>query len=180
MEEVDIRYENGVIYMIKHKTDDTKEFYIGSSYDFKQRCWRHKSHCNNQNDKNYNYKVYKYIRENGGWDEWTIVKLYDYPCKKKYELELEEQRAIKKYKSTLNIYVPCRTLQEYYQDNRNEILQQKKEHYEANKEKLLQYHKEYYEDNKEKIAEKQKEYQEANKEKILQQRKNIMRETRKK
>ena len=51
MEEVDIRYENAVIYMIKHKTDDTKEFYIGSSKDFKERCGIHKSRCNNNNEK---------------------------------------------------------------------------------------------------------------------------------
>ena len=58
MEDVDKRYENGVIYILKHKTDDKKEFYIGSSYNFKKRCWGHKSCCNNENKKNYNLKVY--------------------------------------------------------------------------------------------------------------------------
>ena len=95
MEDVDERYENGVIYMLKHKTDDTKEFYIGSSFDFKARCRTHKNSCNKQNDKKYNLKVYKYMRENGGFNEWTIVKLYDYPCKNKYELELEERKCMK-------------------------------------------------------------------------------------
>ena len=77
VDEVDIRYENGVIYMIKHKTDDTKEFYIGSSYEFKRRCYAHKKSCNNQNSKGYNCKVYKYIRDNDGWNEWTIILMYD-------------------------------------------------------------------------------------------------------
>jgi len=154
MEDIDERYENGVIYMIKHKTDDKKEFYIGSSYNFKKRCWDHKKDCNKQNRKNYNYKVYKYIRDNDGWDAWTIVKLYDYPCKNKNDLKLEEQRAVKKYKSTLNTQIPGRT---------------KKEHYEDNKEKLLQYQKEYRKDNKEKLAQYEKKRYEANKEKILQQ-----------
>ena len=125
MTDVDIMYENGVIYMMKHKTDDKKEYYIGSSYDFKQRCWAHKSYCNNENDKRYNYKLYKYIRENGGWDAWEIILLYDYPCKNRNELHLEEQRAVKEYKSTLNTQVPGRTYQECYEDNREKYLQQK-------------------------------------------------------
>jgi len=125
MEDVDIMYENAVIYMMKHKTDDKKEFYIGSSYEFKQRCRAHKSYCNNENDKRYNYKLYKYIRENGGWDAWEIILLYDYPCKNRNELHLEEQRAVKEYKSTLNTQVPGRTYQECYEDNREKYLQQK-------------------------------------------------------
>jgi len=126
MEDVDIKYENGVIYMIKHKTDDTKEFYIGSSFDFKARCRAHKSDCNNENSKRYNLKVYKYIRENGGFNEWEIILLYDYPCKNKYELKLEEQRTVKEYKSTLNTQVPGRTHKEYRKDNKEKKKQKKK------------------------------------------------------
>jgi len=125
MEDIDERYENGVIYMIKHKTDDKKEYYIGSTKDFKRRCRKHKSICNNQNSKHYNYKVYKYIRENGGWDEWEIILLYDYPCKNRNELELEEKRAVKEYKSTLNQVIPSRTRKEHYEANKEKILQQK-------------------------------------------------------
>ena len=171
MEDVDIRYENAVIYMIKHKTDDTKEFYIGSSKDFKARCWKHKSSCNNQNIRSYNYKVYKYIRENGGWDEWEIILLYDYPCKNRNELELEEKRAVKEYKSTLNQVIPSRTRKEYKEANKEKIQQQKKEYNKANKEKILQQSKERYEANKEKILQKSKEHRINNIEKIQQQEK---------
>ena len=156
MEDVDKRYENGVIYMIKHKTDDTKEFYIGSSYNFKARFRSHKSSCNNENDKNYNYKVYKYIRENGGWDAWDILLMYDYPCKNRNELNLEEKRSIKEYKSTLNQFIPART---------------KKEHYEDNKDKKKEYQRKYRIDNLDKITEKNKEYCKDNKEEIAEKRK---------
>ena len=154
VDEVDIRYENGVIYMIKNKTDDTKEYYIGSSYEFKRRCMKHKSDCNNENGKNYNCKVYKYIRDNGGWNEWKIILMYDYPCKNRNELELEEQQAVKEYKSTLNTRFPARTKKEYYQDNKEKILQKKKDFYQKNKEKLSQKEKERYEANKEEINKK--------------------------
>ena len=156
MENVDKRYENGVIYILKHKTDDTKEFYIGSTINFKKRCWEHKRRCNNQNSKKYNYKVYKYIRENGRWDEWEIILLYDYPCKNKKELHLEEQKAVKEYKSTLNTRIPCRTLKEYYEDNKEKKIQQLKEYRKENKEKNKQKDKEHYEANKEKINKKRK------------------------
>ena len=166
VDEVDIRYENGVIYMMKHKTDDKKEFYIGSSTDFKKRCWGHKSNCNNQNSKQYNYKLYKYMRENGGWDCWEMLLLYDYPCKNRNELHLEEQRAVKEYKSTLNQFIPARTYQERYKDNREKILQQRKEYRKNNKEKILQKNKERYENNREKYLQQSKEYYESNKEKL--------------
>ena len=170
MEDIDIRYENGVIYMIHHKTDDTKEFYIGSSFDFKRRCYNHKKDCNNQNSKGYNYKVYKYIRENDGFNEWEIILLYDYPCKNKYELKLEEQRTVKEYKSTLNTQVPARTQKEYrkeYNKNNKEKLAQKdKEYRKNNKEKIAQKNKEYHKNNKEIIAQKKNIYNEANKEKF--------------
>ena len=182
MEDVDIKYENGVIYMIKHKTDDTKEFYIGSSKNFKKRCGSHKTACNNQNSKKYNLKVYKYIRENDGWDCWNMNVLYDYPCKNKYKLELEEQLAVKKYKSTLNKIIPRRTKKEYREDNIERLKEYKKEHYKDNKEiagqyyknnkeKILQREKEYRQNNKEEIAEKDKKRYQKNKEEILQKKK---------
>jgi len=186
MEDVDERYENGVIYMLKHKTDDTKEFYIGSSYNFKKRCWDHKSACNNQNNKKNNLKLYKYIRENDGFNEWTIVKLYDYPCKNKYELELEERKCIEEYKSTLNKVIPTRTNKEwegdnlerlkeyrksYYEDNKGKIVQYQKEHYEDNKDKKKEYQRKYHNNNKEIIAQKNKEYRKDNKEEIAEKRK---------
>jgi hypothetical protein len=177
MEDIDERYENGVIYMIKHKTDETKEYYIGSTKDFKARCCEHKSDCNNQNRKQYNYKLYKYIRENGSWNEWEIILLYDYPCKNRNELHLEEKRAVKEYKSTLNTQVPARTRKEYCEDNKElrlkylknnkeTIAQQTKEYRKNNKEKLAQQKKEYQQNNKEKIAQKKKEYNQNNKEEI--------------
>ena len=172
LEDVDIRYENGCIYILKHKTDDTKEYYIGSTRDFKHRCRIHKSNCNNENIREYNLKVYKYIRDNGGWDQWEIVKLYDYPCKNKYELEQEERRAIEAYKSTLNRIIPTRTkkeyLREYHQKNRENILEKQRQYRENNKEKLTDINKQYRENNKEKIADKSRRYRENNKEKLTE------------
>lgn len=166
IEDIDIRYENGCIYILKHKTDDTKEYYVGSTKDFKRRCRTHKRTCNNENDKDYNCKVYKYIRENDGWDQWEIVKLYDYPCKNKYELELEERKCIKAYKSTLNQIIPTRTKTEYQQINREKIAEYKKQYHQINRENILEKQREYRENNKEKKAEMDRQYIENNREEI--------------
>ena len=49
--------------------------YIGSTADWKQRNRSHKSDCNNENGKSYNYKVYKTIRENGGWGNFKMIEI---------------------------------------------------------------------------------------------------------
>ena len=166
IEDIDIRYENGCIYILKHKTDDTKEYYIGSTRDFKHRCRIHKSNCNNENIREYNLKVYKYIRDNGGWDQWEIVKLYDYPCKNKYELEQEERRAIEAYKPTLNNKIPTKTKAEYRQEHREYHKQWSKEYRENNKQMIADKKKQYSQNNKEKIADKKKQHYQNNKDKI--------------
>jgi hypothetical protein len=38
----------------------------------------------------YNRKVYRTIRDNGGWAEWSIIELEKYPCKDKNEATLRE------------------------------------------------------------------------------------------
>ena len=133
-------YNKGCIYMIKSNQDfDNENVYIGSCCNFTRRKCCHKTRCNNPNDKSYNLKLYQTIRDNGGWDEWVMLKLHDFPCNEKYELNLEERRVIDLYKSKLNMNVPLRNNKEYYEDN---------------KEHINEKHKKYYEDNKEKINEK--------------------------
>lgn len=185
VEDIDIRYENGCIYIVKHKTDESKECYIGSTRDFKQRCSHHKVRCYNENSEKYNLKVYKYIRENGGMEAWEIVKLYDYPCKNKYELELEERRAIEEYKSTLNTIIPTRSHAEYLQinkdilaekkrlynkNNKEKFAEKKRQYYQNNKEEIKEWFKQYYQNNKEKIINKEKQYYQNNREEIIAKR----------
>ena len=74
-------YSKGCIYMIKKQDDyNNDNIYIGSCCNFVRRKCEHKISCNNSNRKNYNLKVYKFIRENGGWDSWCMTKIIDYPC----------------------------------------------------------------------------------------------------
>ena len=55
---------------------------------------------------------------------------------------------------------------QYYENNKDKMLELNKQYYENNKDKILEYNTEYYEINKDNILEKRKEYRENNKDKI--------------
>jgi len=154
---VDKRYENGKIYLVKCKNDDTL-VYVGSTYtSLEERFRLHK------NDKK--CSLYQYV--NGDWDNWYIELYEDYPCKNKYILERREgevQRDI----ATINKRIARRTRKQYRQDNREKILEQRKQYYQDNREKILEQKKQYHQDNREKILEQQKQYYQDNCEKILE------------
>ena len=59
--------------------------------------------------------------------------------------------------------------QQYYEQNKQQISEQKKQYYETNKEQVQERQKQYYETNKDKILEQQKQYYEKNKDKRREQ-----------
>jgi len=97
-------YSNTVIYRFYSKNPDIEDDYIGHATDFVKRQTNHKSSCNNNSEKNkeYNYEVYKYIRENGGFDNWQFEILVYADLKDKDEAEKLEKHYIKIFKPTLN------------------------------------------------------------------------------
>jgi len=172
----------GVIYIIKHKTDDTKKVYVGSTNDFKKRISQHRKNCNNEKNKKYNFKLYQYLRENGGFYMYEIIILECYVCNFKNELYYKEDDYIKIYDNNLNSKRAYLTYEEYkkkdneqhkkyYEEHKEKINEQHKKYYEENKEKVIQKVKKYYEENKEKVIQKVKKYYEENKEIINEQRK---------
>jgi hypothetical protein len=167
-------YQKSVIYKLVHKNDQNNEnIYVGSTTNFRGRKLHHKISTNNPNEKKYNRTQYKYIRENGGWDEWEMIAIETYPCESKRELEIRERFHIETLKSKLNKNIPTRTSKEYRDDNKEVIKEKKKQDYIDNREyKLLKqkiyadnhkdekqkYDKQYHLDNKEKINEAKKIY----------------------
>ena len=148
-------YEKSIIYKLKKNDDyDDVNIYIGSTTKFKNRKYQHKCSCNNENDTNHNYMVYQYIRENGGWNEWVMIPIEEYPCENKNQLKIRERYHIDLLRPTLNKQLPTRTEKEYWGDNKEKKQEIQKRYCENNKEKLNKYHKDYYETNKEKVEER--------------------------
>jgi len=112
-------YSKIVIYKIFCKDSNITDVYIGSTINFKRRKIEHKSRCYNENNKKYYFKIYQYIRENGGWDNFEIVIIEKYPCDNIKQVTEREGYWIKELKATLNKQIAGRTYKEYYQDNEN-------------------------------------------------------------
>ena len=149
-------YSKSFIYKFVCNDITITEIYVGASCHWVKRKAQHKSSCNNEkNKKSYNLYVYQFMRENGGWDNWTMLKICDYPCETRFDRDIEERRHIELLCSTLNKAIPTRTDKEYKDANKIII---------AGKNKV------YKENNKIIIAEKNKVYKERNKEKINRQR----------
>ena len=173
MPKTPIDYSKTIIYKLVHKDDlNDENIYTGHTTDVRNRKYMHKNGCNNIRDKTYNQKKYKYIRENGGWDEWFMIEIEKYPCKDKQEALARERQIQTEMKAKLNSNIPGRTIKEYYEDNHEKIKIYKKQyhrdncdkirdkskkHYEENRDKKLEYQNQRYYDNKEKINEKKKE-----------------------
>ena len=131
-----IDYQKATIYKIQ-SIDNEELLYVGSTTNFIKRKQCHKKLCNNLNNRHNDLKVYKMIRENGGWDQFSMIIVKEFPCNNKTELLIEEDRIMREMRSNMNKYKAFRTSEEC-------------------KEYQKEYHKEYYELNKEKLNEKRK------------------------
>ena len=179
MPKIQTDYSQTIIYKLCCKDPSIIDIYIGHTTNFIQRKNSHKTSCNNKNDKKYNQYVYQFIRNNGGWDNWSMLQIDLKECNDKREAELIEHNYIESLKATLNNNKPHAMCKEnpqkykkdWYEENKEEILEKAKENYEQNKEQKLEYQKQYAQENKEHISEKQKEYREKNKEYLSEQKK---------
>ena len=101
-----IDYSNTIIYKIYCNDNEVKYVYIGHTTNFSQRKCCHKNTCNNIKSYLYNLKIYKFIREHGGWDNWTMIEIAKYNCKDSTEARIKEQYHYKLETLTLNSIEP--------------------------------------------------------------------------
>ena len=154
-------------FVYKLFNPDYPEFYVGSTKDMKARKRNHKTDCNNPNGPRYNFKVYEYIRSNGGYDSWNYEILEHIRNSiNVVELRNVERKYIEELKPSLNIDIPNRTKKEWRQDNKEQILEYNKQYRQNNKEQIKENYKQYYENNREHF----KQYYENNRESIAEKR----------
>jgi len=162
-----VDYQNTFIYKLCCRDPTISQIYIGHSTNFKLRNQSHKNHCNNINSNSYNEYKYRFIRENGGYDNWIMIKLYDYPCTSKREAEAEECKTMIKLNAILNSKKSFRTEEEkkeydkewhkqYQQNNKKVISEKRKEKYQINKTEINERRRVKYQNNKTEILEKAK------------------------
>ena len=149
-------YSKTIIYKIFCKNENIIDIYIGHTVNLVARIRRHKCSCNKENNKYYNLKVYQCIRENGGWDNWSIIEIDKCFCLDLKEAKIIEREYIKKFNATLNMIIPSRKKDELYYLNKDKVKEKNKEYYYKNKDKISEQGKEYRIKNKEIISERRK------------------------
>tara|TARA_R110002126_G_scaffold40524_6_gene119188 strand:- start:942 stop:1373 length:432 start_codon:yes stop_codon:yes gene_type:complete len=101
-----------MIYFI-YKLQVNDDIYIGSTNCFEKRMYDHKSKTMN----GHHYRLYKTIRENGGWDIVDCQVLLKYECENRIQAIMKEEEFRKVYNACLNTkkaYTTKEELNEYY------------------------------------------------------------------
>lgn len=162
MPKLPIDYSKTVIYKIQH-IDNEELLYVGHSTNFAERKKKHNNSVNTSQ-----FKVYKMIRENGGWDNFSCVIVHNFPCSSFEEARTEEDRVMREMKSNMNTYRAFTSPEEkkeqqkecyknYYNENKKELSQKHKQYYNEHKDEITQYRKEYNNNHKDEIAIQKKE-----------------------
>lgn len=177
-------YMNTKIYQIRCKNPNIIDTYIGHTTNERSRTNEHKYNCNNENSKSYNVHLYSFIRNNGGWDNWEVVIIEEYPCNSRREALSRENYYIHHLNSTLNQLSPILDLENVKQYKERKSLEQKEitkiklekkkddrlKYLEENAELIKQHKLEvrinYTMKNRQRINEKMREYNKKNNEKV--------------
>lgn len=161
-------YSKTHIYKLCCKNTDITDIYIGHTTNFTRRKQDHKKKTNNPNDEAYNRKVYTFIRNNGGFENWDMIQIEEFNANNTIEARARERYWIEQMKPSLNCDIPNRTTKEYFKDNKEVLAKKNKEYREENKEVLAEKKKQWYEANRDKVLERAKIYRDNNKEVIAE------------
>jgi len=115
------------MYKIICKDPSISKVYVGHTTNFNKRVSSHKSRCYNPKETSYNITLYKYIRANGGFDNFDIAIIEQCCFKKKHEAITHERYLVNILDAVLNERVPGRTSKEWYEDNKEEVMMRQKQ-----------------------------------------------------
>ena len=141
------------IYHIRCKMTK-RVLYVGSSCDFINREKNHKWNCNNEKSVSHHLPIYKYIRENGGFENYEIIPVSFHNLNNIVELRILEQQEMDKHTGLMNCVYASRTQKQYILDNKENKIKYDKQYRIDNIEKIKEDKKQRYINNKEKNNEK--------------------------
>ena len=95
-------YSLTVMYKITCRDLSIKDLYVGSTTNFTKRKSAHRSVVKGTMEKT---KFYKFVRDNGGWDNWDMILIEKFPCEDSLEKLARERYWIEKLGATLNMVV---------------------------------------------------------------------------
>lgn len=101
-------YSNTIIYKITCNDPNITDKYVGHTTNFIRRKYSHKHTVQNEKSRCFNIKLYKAIRDNGGWENWRMDIIQVYDCKNLYEARKKEQEHYINLKASLNSVEPLK------------------------------------------------------------------------
>ena len=134
-----INYENTCFYKIVCKDLAVSDLYVGHTTDFVNRKSEHKRNATNSRRRAFNYPLYKFIRDDGEWDNFDMILIDRCKCVDALDARKKEREYIELLNATLNSHIPNRTKTEYYVDRREYTLNKVKEYYEQNTKKCKEW-----------------------------------------
>jgi group I intron endonuclease len=99
------------IYKIICKDENIKDCYIGSTKNFHRRKLEHKNSYNTIN-QNSNCNVYKFIRDNGGWDNFIFDIVETLICENKNDALIRERYWVENLDAKINSKSPYKRYDE--------------------------------------------------------------------
>jgi hypothetical protein len=157
-----MNYSNACVYKICCRSPHIEDVYVGSTTNLVNRRAAHKSSCNKISGRHYNFPVYQFIRQHGGWENWDVVKVESVNCNCSSDLHQRERYWVEKLGATLNSINPFLSTDE----RKEQKLACSKAYYAEHKEELNKKMAKYHVDNREVLLQKMKEYNEKNKQKL--------------
>ena len=175
-----VDYSQTHFYKIVCKDLSIKDCYVGHTTNFKNRKNAHETSHYNSNGKTYNGRInnkylYRFINDNGGWENWDMVLIATLNCENSLDAKKKEREYIETLNATLNESRPYINKQEkadykkqWTKDNAERVKEKKKQWYLENKEHCNQKSKTGYEQNKEEWNKRGREYYAQNKDYLKQ------------
>ena len=141
----------GIIYRIV--CNETGEVYYGSSkHSLNQRMSQHKNGCKRWKEGKTAYLTSYQIIHRGNYS-YSLIETVE--CEDKKQLEAVERKYIDN-NECINKNIPGRTMKEWYDENQDTIIEQRKTNYSKNKVQVKEHMKEYRHINRDVINDRQR------------------------
>ena len=164
-----INYDKTHFYKIVCKDTNIKDCYVGHTTDFTTRkCSHQRNSKKTDGTEQSDLYVYKFIRENGGWENWDMVLIETSKCDNGLQARQRERYFIETLGASLNKTIPFLSVEEKKErdhlrykeniDRHNELMRDvNKRLRQEFPERYKEYDRQKWINNKEKIQAHQKE-----------------------
>ena len=95
-------YAKTIIYRLVCNDTNIKECYVGSTTNMIKRKQQHKAQSSKETSRDYNKKKYIFIRNNGGFENWSMIMIEEFPCENNLQSRQRERYYQEFFNASLN------------------------------------------------------------------------------